>query len=152
MLSDTLVDIMASEGPTLHTNSVPKSVTKNSDGSLTLALENGEVIEIDCLVWAIGRRPVTENLNLAAAGVITNERGYIESDKYENTNIEGIYALGDVTGKVELTPVAVAAGRHLAERLFNNKTDAHLDYTDIATVVFSHPPIGTIGLSEQAAI
>jgi len=152
MLSDTLVDIMASEGPTLHTNSVPKSVTKNSDGSLTLTLENGESIEIDCLVWAIGRRPVTEKLNLAAAGVTTNARGYIESDKFENTNVEGIYALGDVTGKVELTPVAVAAGRHLAERLFNNKTDAHLDYTDIATVVFSHPPIGTIGLSEQAAI
>ncbi|NRA84505.1 MAG: FAD-dependent oxidoreductase, partial [Gammaproteobacteria bacterium] len=94
----------------------------------------------------------TDSLNLAAAGVVTNERGYIESDKFENTNVEGIYALGDVTGKVELTPVAVAAGRHLAERLFNNKTDAHLDYTDIATVVFSHPPIGTLGLSEQAAI
>ena len=152
MLSDTLVEIMASEGPKLHTNSVPQSVTKNSDGSLTLALENGEKLEIDCLVWAIGRRPVTDSLNLAAAGVETNERGYIESDKFENTNVEGIYALGDVTGKVELTPVAVAAGRHLAERLFNNKTDAHLDYTDIATVVFSHPPIGTIGLSEQAAI
>ena len=152
ILSDTLVEIMAKEGPTLHPRSTPKSVVKNSDGSLTLNLENGESIVVDCLVWAIGRTPVTEGLNLAAAGVATDSRGYIPSDKYENTNVDGIYALGDVTGKVELTPVAVAAGRHLAERLFNNQSDAHLDYTDIATVVFSHPPIGTIGLSEQDAV
>jgi len=151
ILSDTLVEIMAQEGPTLHTNSVPQSVIKNNDGSLTLTFVNGNAITVDCLVWAIGRTPVTEPLNLAAAGVSVDSRGYIPSDKYENTNVEGIYALGDVTGKVELTPVAVAAGRHLAERLFNNMTDAHLDYTDIATVVFSHPPIGTIGLSESDA-
>ncbi|MDP2560478.1 glutathione-disulfide reductase [Psychrobium sp. 1_MG-2023] len=152
MLSDTLVEIMAKEGPTLHPQSTPKSVVKNSDGSLTLHLESGESLEVDCLVWAIGRKPVTQGLNLEAAGVTTDSRGYIPSDKYENTNIDGIYALGDVTGKVELTPVAVAAGRHLAERLFNQKDDAHLDYSDIATVVFSHPPIGTIGLSENDAI
>ncbi len=151
ILSDTLVEIMDKEGPTLHTNSIPRKVTKHSDGSLTLELENGNTIDVDCLVWAIGRSPVTESLNLTAAGVATDERGYIPSDKYENTNVDGIYALGDVTGKVELTPVAVAAGRHLAERLFNGQDDAHLDYTDIATVVFSHPPIGTIGLSETDA-
>ncbi|MGB0834512.1 MAG: glutathione-disulfide reductase [Psychrobium sp.] len=152
MLSDTLVEVMAAEGPTLHTQSTPKSVIKNDDASLTLNLESGESIEVDCLVWAIGRRPVTENLNLEATGVATDERGYIPSDKYENTNVDGIYALGDVCGKVELTPVAVAAGRHLAERLFGGQDDAHLDYSDIATVVFSHPPIGTIGLSEADAI
>jgi len=151
MLSDTLVEIMAQEGPTLHTNSTPKAVLKNADGSLTLSLENGESLEVDCLVWAIGRTPVTQPLNLEAAGVSVDARGYIPSDKYENTNVDGIYALGDVTGKVELTPVAVAAGRHLAERLFNGQDDAHLDYSDIATVVFSHPPIGTIGLSEADA-
>ena len=151
ILSDTLVEIMDKEGPTLHTNSIPRKVTKHSDDSLTLELENGNTIDVDCLVWAIGRSPVTESLNLTAAGVATDERGYIPSDKYENTNVDGIYALGDVTGKVELTPVAVAAGRHLAERLFNGQDDAHLDYTDIATVVFSHPPIGTIGLSETDA-
>jgi len=151
ILSDTLVEIMAKEGPQLHTNSTPESVVKNGDGSLTLNLTNGKSIDVDCLVWAIGRTPVTQPLNLAAAGVTVDERGYIPSDKFENTNVEGIYALGDVTGKVELTPVAVAAGRHLAERLFNGQSDAHLDYTDIATVVFSHPPIGTIGLSEDDA-
>jgi len=84
--------------------------------------------------------------------VKTNEKGYIVVDKFQNTNVKGIYAVGDNTGAVELTPVAVAAGRRLSERLFNNKPDEHLDYSNIATVVFSHPPIGTVGLTEPQAI
>lgn len=78
-------------------------------------------------------------------------KGYIIVDKYQNTSVPGIYAVGDNTGAVELTPVAVAAGRRLSERLFNNKPDEHLDYNNIPTVVFSHPPIGTVGLTEQQA-
>ncbi|MEG2041358.1 MAG: glutathione-disulfide reductase, partial [Hafnia sp.] len=140
MIVETLVEVMNAEGPQLHTQSVPKSVTKNSDGSLTLALENGKEFEVDCLIWAIGREPANDNINLAAAGVKTNEKGYITVDKYQNTNVKGIYAVGDNTGAVELTPVAVAAGRRLSERLFNNKPDEHLDYSNIPTVVFSHPP------------
>ncbi|MCX2956693.1 MAG: FAD-dependent oxidoreductase, partial [Candidatus Regiella insecticola] len=88
------------------------------------------------------RKPMTDNLNLSACGVKTNDKGYIEVDQYQNTNAKGIYAVGDNTGVVELTPVAVAAGRRLSERLFNNKPNEHLDYTHIPTVVFSHPPIG----------
>lgn len=107
---------------------------------------------VDCLIWAIGREPATDNLNLGVTGVKTNEKGYIDVDKFQNTNVKGIYAVGDNTGAVELTPVAVAAGRRLSERLFNNKPDEHLDYSNIATVVFSHPPIGTIGLTEPEAI
>ena len=151
MIVETLVEVMNAEGPQLHTQSVPKSVTKNSDGSLTLALENGKEFEVDCLIWAIGREPANDNINLAAAGVKTNEKGYITVDKYQNTNVKGIYAVGDNTGAVELTPVAVAAGRRLSERLFNNKPDEHLDYSNIPTVVFSHPPIGTVGLAEEQA-
>lgn len=151
MIVETLVEVMNAEAPQLHTQSVPKSVTKNSDGSLTLALENGKEFEVDCLIWAIGREPANDNINLAAAGVKTNEKGYITVDKYQNTNVKGIYAVGDNTGAVELTPVAVAAGRRLSERLFNNKPDEHLDYSNIPTVVFSHPPIGTVGLTEEQA-
>ncbi|MDX6840605.1 glutathione-disulfide reductase [Hafnia paralvei] len=151
MIVETLVEVMNAEGPQLHTQSVPKSVTKNSDGSLTLALENGKEFEVDCLIWAIGREPANDNINLAAAGVKTNEKGYITVDKYQNTNVKGIYAVGDNTGAVELTPVAVAAGRRLSERLFNNKPDEHLDYSNIPTVVFSHPPIGAVGLTEEQA-
>src|SRR6185295_16414083 len=88
---------------------------------------------------------------LAAAGVGTDEDGYIEVDKYQNTSTPGIYAVGDVTGQAELTPVAIAAGRRLADRLFGGQADRHLSYDMIPTVVFSHPPIGTVGLSEEAA-
>jgi glutathione reductase (NADPH) len=80
-----------------------------------------------------------------------DDRGYIKVDKFQNTNAKNVYAVGDNIGKVDLTPVAVKAGRLLSERLFNNKTDAHMDYDLIPTVVFSHPTIGTIGLTEAEA-
>lgn len=151
MLSDTLVEIMATEGPQLHTGCVPSEITKENDGSLTVHLENGQDLNVDMVIWAAGRKPHTSGINLAAAGVSVDNRGYIPVDKYQNTNIAGIYAVGDNIGKVELTPVAVAAGRRLSERLFNNKPDEHLNYDNVATVVFSHPPIGTVGLTEQDA-
>ena len=151
MLSDTLVEIMATEGPQLHTGCVPREITKEDDGSLTVHLENGDNLNVDVVIWAAGRKPHTAGINLAAAGVSVDARGYILVDKYQNTNVAGIYAVGDNIGKVELTPVAVAAGRRLSERLFNNKPDEHLNYDNVATVVFSHPPIGTVGLTEQAA-
>ena len=151
LLVDTLVEVMNTEGPKLHTQSLPKEVIKNADGSLTLKLENGYEQTVDTLIWAIGREPMTDNLNIEAAGVELDEKGYIKVDKYQNTNVDGIYAVGDNTGAVELTPVAVAAGRRLSERLFNNKPDEHLDYSNIPTVVFTHPPIGTVGLTEPQA-
>lgn len=153
MIIDTLVEVMDKEGPTLHTHSVPKEVVKEADGSLTLHFENGESHNTDLLIWAIGRHPATDAINLAATGVATNERGYIKVDEYQRTNVDGIYCVGDIMeGGIELTPVAVKAGRQLSERLFNNKPDAKMDYKLVPTVVFSHPPIGTIGLTEPEAI
>lgn len=151
MLSETLVQVMEAEGPILHRHSVPKAIIKNGDGSVTLLLENGQSHTVDCLVWAIGRRPNTSGLRLENAGVALDDRGYIKVDTYQSTSAQGIYAVGDVTGRVELTPVAVAAGRRLSERLFNGKPDEHLNYENIPTVVFSHPPIGTVGLTEPEA-
>lgn len=151
LIVETLIQVMKSEGPKLHTESTAKAVIKNADGSLMLQLTNGQDVTVDQLIWAIGRKPMTDNLNLSACGVKTNDKGYIEVDQYQNTNVKGIYAVGDNTGEVELTPVAVAAGRRLSERLFNNKPNEHLDYTHIPTVVFSHPPIGTLGLTEHEA-
>lgn len=148
---DGLVEEMAKNGPSLHTFSVPKEVVKNADGSLTLFLENGQSYTVDTLIWAIGRRPNISGFNLEATGVALNDRGYIATNEYEETNIDGIYALGDVNGKIELTPVAVAAGRRLSERLFNGQTGLKLDYSNVATVVFSHPAIGTVGLTEEEA-
>lgn len=151
LLSETLVQVMKTDGPTLHRHSVPTAVIKNSDGSLTLELENGRSHTVDCLVWAIGRHADTSGLGLEAAGVALNAEGRIVVDKYQNTSVDGIYAVGDITGLLDLTPVAVAAGRRLSERLFNGKPDEHLDYENVPTVVFSHPPIGTVGLSEPEA-
>ncbi|MGV8004029.1 glutathione-disulfide reductase [Photorhabdus temperata subsp. temperata] len=151
MIVETLLEVINTEGPTLHTESVPKAVIKNVDGSLTLQLQNGKEQTVDALIWAIGREPATDNLNLSVIAVELNEKGYIKVDKYQNTNVNGIYAVGDNTGAVELTPVAVAAGRRLSERLFNNKPKEYLDYSNIPTVVFSHPPIGTVGLTEPQA-
>ncbi|MDV5171884.1 glutathione-disulfide reductase [Photobacterium rosenbergii] len=153
MIIETLVEVMDKEGPTLHTHSVPKEVIKEADGSVTLHFENGESHNTDVLIWAIGRNPTTDKINLAATGVETNDRGYIKVDEYQRTNVDGIYCVGDIMeGGIELTPVAVKAGRQLSERLFNNKPDAKMDYKLVPTVVFSHPPIGTIGLSEPEAI
>lgn len=149
---DVLVDEMAKSGPTLHTHANVTEVVKNADDSLTISFDNGETITVDCLIWAIGRAANTSGFGLEKTGVKLTEKGTIYSDEFENTSVPGIYALGDVTGKLDLTPVAVKAGRQLSERLFNNKADAKLDYTDVATVVFSHPVIGSVGLTEEKAI
>ncbi|MCK3658286.1 glutathione-disulfide reductase [Pasteurellaceae bacterium Pebbles2] len=153
LIVDTLLEVLAQDGIHLHTQATPEEVVKNADGSLTLTLKDGRQTEIDSLVWAIGREPATDVINLEATGVATNERGFIKVDKFQNTNVANIYAVGDIIeGGIELTPVAVAAGRRLSERLFNNKPNEHLDYNLVPTVVFSHPPIGTIGLTEPQAI
>ena len=153
LIVETLLEVLAQDGIQLHTKALPEEVVKNADGSLTLKLQDGRETIVDTLIWAIGREPATDVINLEVTGVKTNSRGQIIVDKYQNTNVPGIYAVGDIIeGGIELTPVAVAAGRRLSERLFNNKPNEHLDYNLVPTVVFSHPPIGTVGLTEPQAI
>ncbi len=152
MIIQTLHEVMDAEGPKVHTHSIPKKVEKENDGSLTLYHENGTSHNVDTIIWAIGRNPATDALNLEAAGVDTDAHGYVKVDEYQQTTAEGVYCVGDIMqGGIELTPIAVKAGRLLSERLFNNKPDAKMDYELVPTVVFSHPPIGTIGLTEPAA-
>ena len=152
-LSDALVNQMAQDGLSLQTHFTPTKLVKESDQTLTLHAESGSQLnKLDCVIWAIGRTPNTAALQLDNAGVIADEKGYIRADDYQVTNIKHIYSLGDIYGKAELTPVAIAAGRRLARRLFNGESDLTLDYSLIPTVVFSHPPIATVGLTEQQAI
>lgn len=151
MISQTLVEIMAEDGPTLLAHHQVKSVSKNADGSLKVDFDNNASLEVDSLIWAIGRTPANNQLGLDDIAVELDHKGYIKVDKFQNTSVPGIYAVGDNTGQVELTPVAVKAGRLLSERLFNHQTQAHMDYNNIPTVVFSHPAIGTIGLTEPEA-
>ncbi|XP_054648437.1 glutathione reductase, mitochondrial isoform X2 [Dunckerocampus dactyliophorus] len=154
---------LQNSGVDLWKNSQVKSVHKTDAGlEVTLATidqekGNGEektstIQEVDCLLWAIGRKPNTSGLNIGELGVDTDDRGHIVVDEYQNTSRPGIYAVGDVCGRALLTPVAIAAGRKLAHRLFEGKKDSKLDYSNIPTVVFSHPPIGTVGLTEEEAI
>lgn len=151
-ISDTLVDIMAKEGPKLINHAEVTKVIRQKDDSLLVSLSNGDNIETDTLIWAIGRAPANHNIGIEHTDIKLDEQGYIVVDEYQNTTAQGVYALGDNIGKIDLTPVAVKAGRLLSERLFNGQTDAKMDYTLIPTVVFSHPPIGTMGLTEAEAI
>ncbi len=152
MLRDTLLEVMLSEGINIMPRVQIVEVIKESDGTLTLCDDRGNKTKgYNELIWAIGRYPNTEGLGLNKVDLVVDGQGYITTDIYQNTNVENIFALGDVTGRAPLTPVAIAAGRRLADRLYNNQTDRHLDYKLIPTVVFSHPPIGTIGLTEAEA-
>ncbi|WP_218120942.1 FAD-dependent oxidoreductase [Nitrosomonas mobilis] len=117
------------EGPSLHTHSIPQSVEKRSDGSLTLHLDNGENYIVDAMIWAVGRAPSTGNIGLENTGVKLDKKGYVIVDDQQNTTAKGIYCAGDcMAGGVELTPVAIKAGRTLSERLFNGMSAAKVDY------------------------
>jgi glutathione reductase (NADPH) len=126
-------------------------LTREADGLVVLTEDGRRLGGFDCVVWAIGRRPNTDGLGLNAAGVSLHPHGHIPVDEFQNTNVPGIYAIGDVTMHQALTPVAIAAGRRLADRLFGGKPEARLDYANVPTVVFSHPPIGSVGLTESEA-
>jgi glutathione reductase (NADPH) len=106
---------------------------------------------LDTLIWAVGRRSNADKLELGKTGVKVNDSGNISTDAYQTTNVAGIYAIGDTTGRFELTPVAIAAGRRLADRAFGGMTERKLDYENIPTVLFTHPPIGSVGLTEEGA-
>ena len=149
-IAETLADAMRAQGITIHRGTQVRQVEKNgADYSITL--DDGSTLTADFLLWAMGRRANTAALNLAAAGVTTRDNGQILVDAFQNTNVPGIYAIGDITGAAELTPVAIAAGRRLAARLFKGDADARLDYENIPTVMFTHPPIGVVGQHEAAA-
>ena len=151
MLSERLEAEMRAAGVSFVTKFQLESVSQSADGIVLHAKDGSTTDPFDCLIWAIGRRPLTDDIGLDAAGVKTDARGYVPVDEYQKTNVDSIYAVGDVTGAAQLTPVAIAAGRRLADRIYNNMQDRKLDYSLIPTVVFSHPPIGTVGLSEQEA-
>ncbi len=152
MLREALMEEMVNDGVNILPNINLEKVEREQDGTLTLYCQSGHIMKgFDTLIWAIGREPLTADLNLAAAGVTMNETGYIPTDEFQNTNVAGVYAVGDVTGRAQLTPVAIAAARRLGDRLFNNQPERRLDYENIPTVMFSHPPIGTVGLTEGEA-
>ena len=151
MIREELQQSFVQENIALETGVVPHAL-KESKGELYLQSEDQrEFGPFDSIVWAVGRSPNTEELNAEAALLELDGYGFVPVDKYQQTNVENIFALGDVTGKEALTPVAIAAGRRLADRLYGGMTGRHLEYHTIPSVVFSHPPIGTVGLTEDEA-
>jgi glutathione reductase (NADPH) len=152
MLRDELMTHMQADGVRVIAETKIARVERTSAG-IRVSFENGESVEgLDGLIWAVGRRTNTDRLDLRATGVAVDDAGNILTDAYQTTNVSGIHAIGDVTGRLDLTPVAIAAGRRLADRLFGGMKDRKLVYENIATVLFTHPPIGTIGLTEDAAV
>ena len=151
MLGEQLMEAMQKDGVSIDTRVIPSSVEQTDDG-LVLHAEDGRAFgPVDCLLWAVGRSPNVASLELGNAGLQSDDGGFIPTDDFQQTNVENIFALGDVTGRPALTPVAIAAGRRLADRLYGGMDGRHLDYKLIPTVVFSHPPIGTVGMTEDAA-
>jgi glutathione reductase (NADPH) len=149
MLGESLAKAMTDERIDVLTGAIPVSL---QGAPRTLRLKDGrELGPFDAVIWAIGREPSTAALALGNAGVGLDAGGAIAVDAFQATDAPGIFAIGDVTGRAQLTPVAIAAGRRLSDREFGGMAGRRLDYDNIPTVIFSHPPIGTVGLSEHDA-
>lgn len=147
MIGPAITEEMENAGIKVVKGSTPAGAERGANGKITYKASTGSHDGFDELIWAIGRVPNSDQLSLPAS-IECDKGGNIVVDKFQDTGVKGVHALGDVCGKALLTPVAIAAGRKLAHRLFDNKPDWHLDYTNIPTVIFSHPTIGTIGHSE----
>ena len=151
MISEVLADEMERQGIRQHMAFQVAGLEQTSDG-ISIASIDGEIISgFDTVIWAVGRAANTGSLGLEDAGINVHNNGVVPVDAYQNTNVPGVYAIGDITGKTPLTPVAVAAGRKLADRLFGGILNSRLDYENIPSVVFAHPPVGTVGVTETEA-
>jgi glutathione reductase (NADPH) len=151
MLGEALGAQLREQGILITEEVTPAGLCEEND-QLTLLADHGRRFAgFDCVLWAVGRASNHRGLGLERTGVVLDSQGFILTDKYQATAVPGVYAVGDVTGRAPLTPVAIAAGRRLSDRLFGNMPDRHLDYTSIPTVIFTHPPIGSVGLCEARA-
>jgi glutathione reductase (NADPH) len=152
MLGEGLMEIMRDDGIEIVTHAVSKSLGREASGLLRLHTVDGRILgPFDRVIWAIGRKPDIHDLGLEALGMALDEGGHVVVDELQQTSQAHVYAIGDVTQHAGLTPVAIAAGRRLSDRLFGGQRGRKLEYDNIPTVVFSHPPIGTVGLTEEAA-
>lgn len=151
----TISEIYEKHGVNIHRHANVSSIARLSSGRIKLKFscenKSAKTVEVDEVVWAIGRQPITYKLSLERIGIKTDKRGKIVVDEYQNTSVSNIYSLGDVAEHIELTPAAIAAGRKLGDRLFGGQADAKVDYSNIPSAIFSHPEAGSIGLSEAAA-
>ena len=147
---DRLVDISRHKGIDIQFNFAFNSITKHDDGSLVIEGKNGEMIETDLLLWAIGRTPHSKGLGLEEVGVDLGKDGSVKVGDDSRTNIPTIYAVGDVTNRMQLTPIAIREGHAFADSVFGNRPRT-VNYDHVPTAVFSNPPIATVGMTETEA-
>ena len=148
-LADRLLQISMAKGLNFKLNCRLNRVEKTPSG-LTLHFADGKTVETDVLMWALGRVPNIDRLGLDAAGIALNDKGAIAVDADNRTNVPNIFAVGDVTDRVQLTPVAIREGHSFADREFGTRV-WHVDYRAIPSAVFSNPPLGSVGLTEAQA-
>jgi len=151
LVSQTVTEEVEHSGVKIKRRVQVAGVAPRPGGGVQVSLDSGDTVAGDTLLWAVGRTPATDTLGCRDIGLELDGAGHVVVDTWQDTNVAGVHALGDVAGKALLTPVAIAAGRRLAHRLFDDKTGLALDYDNIPSVVFSHPPVGTIGLTEKEA-
>jgi glutathione reductase (NADPH) len=149
-MRDRLLQISTMKGIVFRFNAEFRGIHKNDDGSLRVSMTNHDDIEVDCVMFATGRLPNIEGLGLEAVGVELGERGEVKVDDYSKTNIDSIYAVGDVTNRIQLTPVAIREGQAFADTVFGDKPTT-VDYSCVPNAVFSHPPIAGVGMTESQA-
>jgi glutathione reductase (NADPH) len=128
-----------------------RDVEKREDGSLSLLTRTGDTLDADAVLYATGRVPNTRGLGLEELGVKLDARGAVVVDAYSRSSVESVFAVGDVTDRINLTPVAIAEGRALAETLFHDNP-TRFEHSGVASAVFSQPPVGTVGLTEREAL
>jgi glutathione reductase (NADPH) len=148
---EALREKMQAQGISIDTKSEIKSARRTAEGLILDDAKVGPRGPYDAVLWAVGRVPNSERLGLDAVGVTTDTFGHVQVDAQQNTSVAGVYAVGDITPDKALTPVAVANGRRLADRLFGDRTHSRIDGDTIPSVVFSDPPLGSVGLSEEQA-
>jgi glutathione reductase (NADPH) len=147
---DRLLQICMTKGINFRFNAPFEKIGKNEDGTLCIRIKDGDPIACDLLLFATGRKPNIEGLGLELVGVETDEKGAIRVNEYNKTNVESIYAVGDVTNRVQLTPVAIREGHAFADTVFGGNPRT-VDYNCIPSAVFSQPPLAGVGLTEAQA-
>jgi glutathione reductase (NADPH) len=149
-LGERLGEEMTAKGMAIHYGAEPSAIAKRADGSLEVSFGDGSHQEVDLVLFATGRRPNTANLGLEGVGVKLGLDGAVIVDPYSNSSVASIHAIGDITNRINLTPVATAEAMWLARTLFRNEPTA-VDHEDVATAVFANPNLATVGLSEERA-
>ena len=149
-IQSTVIDYLVESGVEVILNTNVLAINKDNS-QLLVETDKEDYSSADTLLWAVGRKPSISDLELERTKITRDKNNFIQVNRYQTTKDPGVHAIGDIVGNHELTPVAIAAGRALSDRLFGGKENERLEYENIPTVIFAHPPVGTVGMNEKDA-